>query len=93
MRVVLFKIIMPLFAGVSVWLSPNGPLRTPRKSAGDVLGATFDSSLGKGAYLNGSEKADMSAEARDTVKQGLLWRETLDYVQLKAGESALKDWA
>ncbi|KAI1759916.1 hypothetical protein GGR53DRAFT_511933 [Hypoxylon sp. FL1150] len=93
MRVVLFKIIMPLFAGVSVWLSPNGPLRTPRKSAGDVLGAIFYSSLGKGAYLNGSEKADMSAEARDTVKQGLLWRETLDYVQLKAGESALKDWA
>ncbi|KAK9418990.1 putative Ketoreductase (KR) domain-containing protein [Seiridium unicorne] len=92
LRVLLFKIIMPLFAGLAVWLSPNGSLRTTQKSAGDILAASFDPSPQKRSYFNGSARAEMSAEARDTVKQRLLWRETLGYTQLKPGESALMYW-
>ncbi|KAI1453955.1 NAD(P)-binding protein [Annulohypoxylon moriforme] len=91
MRMVLFK-IMHLFASLTVWLAPNGPLRTTRKSAGDILAASFDPNPNKGLYFDGSERAEMSTEARDPAKQSLLWRDTLKYTQLKPGESALTNW-
>ncbi|KAI1087035.1 putative short-chain dehydrogenase [Rostrohypoxylon terebratum] len=92
MRMVHFK-IMYLCASLTVWLWPNGFLRTTRKSAGDVLAASFDPNPNKGLYFNGSARAEMSAEARDPEKQLLLWKETLKYTQFKAGESVLTHWS
>ncbi|KAK7985764.1 short-chain dehydrogenase, partial [Apiospora saccharicola] len=54
MRVLLFQIIMPLFAGLMVRLSPNGPLRTPQKSAKDVLAAAFMPGPIAALYFDGS---------------------------------------
>ncbi|KAK8008210.1 hypothetical protein PG991_010761 [Apiospora marii] len=92
MRVLLFQIIMPLFAGWMVRLSPNGPLRTPQKSARDVLAAAFRTGPISALYFDGSAPAEMGAEAQDREKQRLLWKETLEYTGLKGSETALVSW-
>lgn len=92
MRVLLFQIIMPLFAGLMVRLSPNGPLRTPQKSASDVLAASFKPGPIAALYFDGSAPAEMGAEARDPGKQRLLWTETLEYTKLEGSETALERW-
>ncbi|KAK7962821.1 short-chain dehydrogenase [Apiospora aurea] len=90
MRVLLGKILMPLLAGLVVRLSPNGPLRTTHKSARDVLAAGFETGPVKGLYFDGSARSEMCAEARDPEKQGMLWRESVGYAQLKYDETILK---
>lgn len=97
MRVVLFQLLLPLLALLSVWVAPNGPLRTTKKSARDVVAAAFDTGPGlserpKGAYMNGSSPVSMSAEAKDQEKQRRLWRDTIRYVQLRKGETMLRNW-
>ncbi|KAK6818912.1 short-chain dehydrogenase [Apiospora arundinis] len=90
MRVLLGRILMPMFAGLMVWLSPNGPLRTTQKSARDILAVGFEPGPVKGLYFDGSARAEMSAEASDPEKQNLLWRESVGYAQLKPEETALR---
>ncbi|KAK8123036.1 short-chain dehydrogenase [Apiospora sp. TS-2023a] len=92
MRVLLFQIIMPLFAGLMVRLSPNGPLRTPQKSARDVLATAFMPGPISALYFDGSAPSEMGAEARDAEKQRLLWNETLEYTKLRGSETALLSW-
>ncbi|KAK8043457.1 Short-chain dehydrogenase TIC 32- chloroplastic [Apiospora rasikravindrae] len=92
-RVLLGKIIMPLFASLVVRLSPNGPLRTTHKSARDILNAGFEPSPVKGLYYDGSARSEMCAEAREPAKQSLLWRESVEYTQLRSNETALKMYA
>lgn len=92
MRVLLFKIIMPLLAGLMVRFSPNGPLRTPQKSAQDVLTAAFKPGPNSALYFDGSAPSEMGAEARDPEKQRLLWKETLEYTGLQGSETALVRW-
>ncbi|RYP42553.1 hypothetical protein DL768_010325 [Monosporascus sp. mg162] len=92
-RILMFKIVFPLL----VLLKPNGTIRSPGKSAADVLAAAFDSSpvLGqypKGVYLNGSEPAETSAESRDVRKRVLLWKESLRYTHLQKEETILVNW-
>ncbi|KAK8061921.1 hypothetical protein PG994_008287 [Apiospora phragmitis] len=89
-RAVASKLHSPLFASLAVWLSPNGSLRTPQKSARDVLAAGLEKpGPVKGLYFDGSARSEMCAEARDSGKQKLLWRESVEYTQLKPGETAL----
>jgi hypothetical protein len=72
-------------------------VRTVDKAAKDILAAAFDSSpfLGeqpKGVYLDGSERAEISAEAQDPKKREMVWRDSIGYAGLKEGETILAHW-
>jgi hypothetical protein len=90
---VMNKAVVPVAAQLSVKLSPNGPLRTTKKSAADVLRAALDTKeLGerpKNLYLNGTDAWEASAEARDATKQEQLWKASVKYTNLQAKETAL----
>ena len=88
--------IIPLLAPILVRLQPNGSLRTPAKSAVDLLRACFDETppVGKhprSLYLNGSEVGPVTPEARDEKKQKDLWEGSLEYAGIKEGDTVLKD--
>jgi hypothetical protein len=79
-------------------LSPNGMMRLPHKSAGDVLAAALETGppfgeRPKGLYFNGSEPKEVSVEARDAEKRASVWRASVEYTGLKEGETILVDWA
>jgi hypothetical protein len=62
-----------IVAQIAGRLSPNGTLRLPHKSAGDVLAAAMETGppfgeRPKGLYFNGSEPKEVSSEARDSEK-------------------------
>lgn len=92
-RVVAMKIIMPILNPISLYFQPNGFLRTPRKSAGDVLRAAFDTAtLGerpKGIYLNGTDPWPTSKEAQDEKKREDLWRDSLVLANVTKEDTAL----
>tara|TARA_R110002060_G_scaffold53400_11_gene64033 strand:+ start:593 stop:919 length:327 start_codon:yes stop_codon:yes gene_type:complete len=85
-----------LFQDIIVWLSPNGALRSPKKSGGDLLRASFDvEELGehpKAVYLNGSELKHSGKEANDEKKQQKLWVESLRLAGIQEGDTVLKGW-
>ncbi|KAJ9372290.1 hypothetical protein DTO282E5_3132 [Paecilomyces variotii] len=98
-RVLMFKVIFPLIAALQAWRNPTGnnDIRTAHKSAGDVLAAALDSSpvLGErpqGLYLDGSERAEISPEAKDEKKRSMLWRDSVRYTGLKREETMLVNW-
>lgn len=98
-RVLMFKVIFPLIAALQAWRNPTGnnDIRTAHKSAGDVLAAALDSSpvLGErpqGLYLDGSERAEISPEAKDEKKRSMLWRDSVRYTGLKSEETMLVNW-
>lgn len=45
-----------------------------------------------GAYLDGTQPVEVSAEASDLEKRQILWRDSVGYVNLQKGETALADW-
>ena len=85
-----------LFQDIIVWYKPNGSLRSPKKSGGDLLRGAFDEEeLGehpKAVYLNGSERKVAGKEARDEEKQRRLWMESLKLAGVQEGDTALKVW-
>lgn len=95
--VVAATVVLPVVAPLLQWKNPNGGIRTTSKSAGDVLRACMDSnSLGqspKAIYLNGTEITQPSPEARDSMKQEMLWRDSITYANLQQGETLLSHWA
>lgn len=98
-RVIMFQIIFPLIAAIQQWRNPTGnnSIRTPDKSAGDVLAAAMDSNpvLGErpqGLYLDGSELAEISPEAKDERKRLMVWRDSVRYTGLKGEETMLVNW-
>ncbi|KAL2060741.1 hypothetical protein VTL71DRAFT_9383 [Oculimacula yallundae] len=88
--------LLPVFQVISVRLSPNGALRPTWKSAQDLMLASFDEKyLGaypKAVYLNGSVKAESSAESRDEAKQKQLWAESVKLAMIRDGETVLTAW-
>lgn len=90
--VLLIRLLQPLF--VHFW--PNGPLRTPQKTARDMHYVSFDEeTLGKhpkALYVDGTRIASTSSESRDEKKQGLLWEGSLRIAGVKEGDTVLKDW-
>jgi hypothetical protein len=96
--VLVAKLLIPLLATATTGIFvDNSVARTTKKSARDVLAAALsvtapDGQPPKAVYLDGSSRGVPSAEARDTVKQGLLWKETIQYAQLRVGETCLVDW-
>lgn len=95
----LFQVFYPLIAAIQTWLNPTGNngIRTPHKSAGDVLAAALDSSpvLGErpqGLYLVGTERAEVSSEAKDEKKRLLVWKDSIRYTGLKQEDTILVNW-
>ena len=88
--------IIPLLAPIFLFFQPNGSLRTPAKSAADLLRASFDeNTLGKhpkALYLNGSEVGAATPEAKDEKKQRELWEGSLRYAGIKEGDTVLRNW-
>lgn len=88
--------ILPILGPLLVYFQPNGTLRTPTKSAADLLRASFDEkALGKrpkALYLNGSEVGAVTPEAKDEKKQRELWEGSLQYAGIKEGDTALTNW-
>jgi hypothetical protein len=93
---VLMKWIMPALAPILVYLQPNGSLRTPPKSAVDLLRASFDEKgLGKhpkALYLNGPEVGAATAEAKDEKEQKELWEGSLLLSGINEGDTTLTNW-
>ncbi|KAH8881860.1 NAD(P)-binding protein [Thozetella sp. PMI_491] len=96
-RVFAMKILMPMMGSIMVRFSPNGFMRTPYKSASDVLRAAFDTeTLGekpKGIYLNGSDVWATSEESRDEAKREALWKDSIRFAKITEGETVLKQWS
>lgn len=84
-------------ARVTNIFSPNGILRLPHKSAGDVLAAAFGtaSPIGerpKDLYLDGNVPKEVSEEAKDVEKRASVWRASLRYTKLREEETCLVEW-
>ncbi|KAH8883512.1 putative short-chain dehydrogenase [Thozetella sp. PMI_491] len=92
-RFLTFSVVIPLMALVSSWFWSNPSVRTPKKSAADILTAAMDLGVRPSSlYMNGCEPGEMSPEARDTDKQLMVWKDTVRYVGLKEGETVLTHW-
>lgn len=90
----LMKVIMPLSAPIMQWREPNGALRTPSKSGGDVLSAVFDRDIPKGGayYLNGSEVKEVAKDARDEKKRRELWAYGVKAGGIQGTQTEMKEW-
>lgn len=93
-RVLLFKVIYPLI----LFFNPDtNVLRTPARSAGDVLEAAFGA-VGEGGepprdlYFDGRVLVETGEESRDAGKRALVWAETAKLAGLKDGETVLENW-
>ncbi|KAI0470243.1 putative short-chain dehydrogenase [Xylaria cf. heliscus] len=97
-RILFFKILIPLMAYLLMHILPNGPFRTPRKSAKDVVAAAFHSTPDplserpKSLYLNGSVKGDYNPLAKDPNNWRIVWRASVQYARLAEGDTILKGW-
>ncbi|KAI0506258.1 putative short-chain dehydrogenase [Xylaria bambusicola] len=94
----LVKSIITFVMRILAWKNPDGLMRTPQKSASDVLAAALsvDPPIGstpKSVYLNGSQPKPVSGEAQDDEKRAAVWRASVKYTNLKDGETVLVDWA
>ncbi|KAI1131264.1 putative short-chain dehydrogenase [Nemania abortiva] len=98
LRVFLFKILIPFMAFILMHILPNGPFRTLRKSARDVVAAAFHSTPDplserpKCLYLNGSVKGNYNALAKDPNNWRIVWRASVKYARLVQGDTMLKGW-
>lgn len=82
---------------VSSFLNSNPMMRFPSKSARDVMRAALGSAPPlsahpKGLYFNGDALALQSAEARDPVKTGTVWRDSVKLTGLVEDDTVLKAW-
>lgn len=96
-RVLMFKLVMPLLARLAVWLQPNGPIRTVDVGTADILAGALgsDEPVGefpKAMYLYGSRVEEMGEETKDEKKRERLWVDTLRYTGLKEDETVLANW-
>lgn len=90
----MYKLIMPWLAPLMAWLQPNGPMRTLKLGAADVIAGAFQgASPPKGMYFYGPRVEEVTVEARDIKKRERLWMETIAYTGLKEGETRLENWA
>lgn len=97
-RIFLFKLIMPWLALLMAWLRPNGPVRTLKLGARDVIAAGLDvappvGESPKGLYLYANRLEEMTLEANDEKKRERLWVETLGYTRLREDETVLRNWS
>ena len=88
--------MLPPIVWILGWFNPGADLRTTWQSASDVLRGVLDTeTLGehpKRLYLNGRVEKALGVEALDAKKQAVLWRDSVGYAKLQAGETVLVDW-
>lgn len=88
--------IAKYFLRVINYFFPNLPIRSPQRSADDLLFATFDEDMlgvhPKAVTLNGRVEKITSAESRDEAKAKRLWKESLVLSGLKQGDTILVNW-
>ncbi|KAF2009348.1 putative short-chain dehydrogenase [Aaosphaeria arxii CBS 175.79] len=98
LRVFLWQLLLPALRVILGCFISNGPLRSARKSASDIIAAALMSSppplsaRPKALYLNGSELGIRNPEALDPAKGSMLWRDTIRYTQLESQETCLEHW-
>ncbi|KAF4455614.1 short-chain [Fusarium albosuccineum] len=88
------KIIMPLLAAPSRYLSPNGLFRLPSKSAEDTIRAAFEVDLPQDEvlYLNGTDNYTAAKETMDRQKRKELWQYALQVSCIGEQDTALAQW-
>ncbi|KAF4952394.1 hypothetical protein FSARC_12651 [Fusarium sarcochroum] len=88
------KIILPLLATISTYLSPNGLFHLPSKSAADTIRAAFELDLPQDEvlYLNGTDKFAAAKETRDLQKRKELWQYALQTACIGGQDTALAQW-
>ncbi|KAK0384098.1 hypothetical protein NLU13_8187 [Sarocladium strictum] len=96
-RTVIFPIVIGGAARLLSGFYPNMVMRTPEKSAKDVMNAAMSSERlkddGGGLYLNGSEiDHEVSDEVNDAAKRAMVWQDSVRYARLEEGETMLVDW-
>ncbi|CAK7208685.1 hypothetical protein SBRCBS47491_000175 [Sporothrix bragantina] len=90
-------ITVPLSYAMSMFNS-NSLMRPPSKSARDILRAALASAPSpmseypKGLYFNGDEPKLQGVEARDPVKTGALWRDSVKLTGIDESDTILKAW-
>lgn len=90
----LFRVIYPLV----LFFNPGtNVLRSPARSAGDVLEAAFgavgeDGQPPRDLYFDGRVLAETGEESRDAVKRRFVWGETAKLAGLRDGETVLANW-
>ncbi|KAI0490291.1 hypothetical protein F4859DRAFT_4114 [Xylaria cf. heliscus] len=89
-----FPVIMFPLSHLLTLLQPNPAIRTPSKSASDLLRAAFkvDPKF-RGGYLNGTEFTSISREAADTKKSRMIWRHSVRYTGLTNQDTILVSWS
>ncbi|KAI0899492.1 NAD(P)-binding protein [Annulohypoxylon nitens] len=93
-RIISQRIIVSIIAYVIMWLYPqyDAKIRTPARSARDIMRGVMDVSLPKAAYIDGTTLTETGLEAQDVKKWEMIWHDSVRYTQLKEGETALKEW-
>lgn len=96
-RTVIFPIVIGGAARLLSGFYANMVMRTPEKSAKDVMNAAMSSERlkddGGAIYLNGSEiDHEVSDEVNDAAKRAMVWRDSVRYARLEEGETMLVDW-
>lgn len=93
-RIMMFRIIVPIFGWILAFFIPNPIFRTIRKSSADLLAAAFESDPRlRGKYLNGTELKEVQPEAADVKKRTMVWRDSIKYTQLTGTDTLLANWA
>lgn len=92
-RVLLYQIIFPIM----LFFNAGGEMvRTPARSAGDVLEAA-SGAVGEGGelprdlYFDGRKLCETSEESRDAGKRAVVWRETVKLAGWKEGDTVLEN--
>lgn len=96
--------LVQIFLKVVVWalgyvfalFSSNPLMRTAAKNGDDLLRVCFDDSafgeFPKAKYINGSVLHTTPKEAEDKSRQAEVWKESLKFAKVKAGDTVLVDW-
>jgi hypothetical protein len=92
-KVILFPLVMLPLSYLMAVFQRNPEIRTPSRSAGDLLKAAFDVDPQlRGVYLNGTELAAVSREAADPAKCRMLWTHSVEYTHLTNKDTILVLW-
>jgi NAD(P)-dependent dehydrogenase (short-subunit alcohol dehydrogenase family) len=77
-------------------LFSNPLMRTAAKNGNDLLGVCFDDQafgeFPKAKYINGSVLHTTPEETKDERRQEEVWKESLKFAKVNAGETVLVDW-
>ncbi|KAI1277869.1 putative short-chain dehydrogenase [Xylaria sp. FL0933] len=93
-RFLLLPAIMLPLSYILALFQRNPGIRTPSRSARDVLRAAIElDSKYRGVYFDGTELGSVSPEAADIGKRRIVWQHSVKYTTLTERDTALISWA